>query len=348
MFRGAGERSRRSVRLRLYERQTFVVRSPRRDDACGDSDADRVRHRCRAPLSGHLLHPCVRAVVSTVAAISRRVASSDRTRAGPIRRRLSRCDDAVRPQRIRRFGRRRALGVGADHGDDPRPRARVACGRASRASFPGRTFIGRMVRALAANHVSRCIRRSLVDRARSRRLPRFYGTRSRDPSAPKFLPRSERPVAHATLRSSRYIDVARSRTIRGPQAGWTICVVRSRVQSARARRSTAKALRSRDGRRRSIRRRLLGSALRPLGDRATHVARYRPEAGGQTQRLRRDEDTFHLESSVARFATTLRSLGSDARVTIAAHRNHWSIFDESDGLIARIVREASEANARGS
>ena len=57
-------------------------------------------------------------------------------------------------------------------------------------------------------------------------------------------------------------------------------------------------------------------------------------------------DTFHLETSVARFARALRELGSDARVTFAPGRDHWSIFDLDGGLIARIVREASETRAR--
>lgn len=58
------------------------------------------------------------------------------------------------------------------------------------------------------------------------------------------------------------------------------------------------------------------------------------------------EDTFHLESSVARFARELRALGSDARVTFAPECDHWSIFESGGGLIARIVREASATRAR--
>ncbi len=56
------------------------------------------------------------------------------------------------------------------------------------------------------------------------------------------------------------------------------------------------------------------------------------------------QDTFHLESSVARFAAALHDLGSDARVSVLSGADHWSIFQA--GLIARIVREASDAYER--
>jgi len=51
------------------------------------------------------------------------------------------------------------------------------------------------------------------------------------------------------------------------------------------------------------------------------------------------QDTYHLETSVARLAEVLRDLGSDARVTFARDCDHWSIFDYEGGLFSRIVRE---------
>lgn len=57
------------------------------------------------------------------------------------------------------------------------------------------------------------------------------------------------------------------------------------------------------------------------------------------------QDTFHLESPVARLAAELRALGSDAHFTFAPGRDHWTIFGYDGGLIARIVREMAVRRA---
>ncbi len=59
-------------------------------------------------------------------------------------------------------------------------------------------------------------------------------------------------------------------------------------------------------------------------------------------------DTFHLETSVARFSATLRAAGWDASITLAPGRDHYSIFREDGGLIARIVAQmATRRRAMG-
>ncbi|GAC1527952.1 MAG: hypothetical protein NVS2B8_14750 [Vulcanimicrobiaceae bacterium] len=73
-----------------------------------------------------------------------------------------------------------------------------------------------------------------------------------------------------------------------------------------------------------------------------------PDVAGKLNVFVGTDDTFHLETSVARFAATLRGLGSDARFTFARGRDHWSIFGASGGLIARIVREMTATRATAS
>lgn len=71
-----------------------------------------------------------------------------------------------------------------------------------------------------------------------------------------------------------------------------------------------------------------------------------PQLVGKINIFVGSQDTFHLESSVARFADAVRALGSDARISIIRGADHWSIFHVQGSLITRIVHEASDAYER--
>ena len=71
-----------------------------------------------------------------------------------------------------------------------------------------------------------------------------------------------------------------------------------------------------------------------------------PKLAGKINVFVGSQDTFHLESSVARFAAALHDLGGDARIDVMRGADHWSIFHAQGSLISRIVREASDAYER--
>ena len=56
-------------------------------------------------------------------------------------------------------------------------------------------------------------------------------------------------------------------------------------------------------------------------------------------------DTFHLETSVARFAAALRELGSDARTVFVPGADHFTIFGRDGDLLRRIAREIEATRA---
>lgn len=72
-----------------------------------------------------------------------------------------------------------------------------------------------------------------------------------------------------------------------------------------------------------------------------------PELAGKLHVFVGTDDTFHLESSVARLAAELQALGSDATFTFVPGADHFTIFQSGGGLIARIVRDVAAARAGG-
>ncbi|GAC1307319.1 MAG: hypothetical protein NVSMB21_11130 [Vulcanimicrobiaceae bacterium] len=70
-----------------------------------------------------------------------------------------------------------------------------------------------------------------------------------------------------------------------------------------------------------------------------------PRLAGKLHVFVGTEDTFHLETSVARFAAALREVGGDARAVFVPGADHFSIFGRDGALLARIAREIEASNA---